>query len=389
MKREDAARELEFAAQACSDAGRGHAVLKNVLLHVGDGVISVASSDGDVTVRTKIDAEVKQAPSEVVMVPGRVLADALAAMEGERVELRGLDGKEGRLVVACGKSVIRIACSPDASSYPTLPTLDDESEREATNVSSVALRAAFRLTKPVASHATSGFDLRCAQLTMGQGRVLVYATDGARLARAVETSSTLKKVKKDRLVLVPVRAMSMIDSITPDQDEDHGDVVTVIDVGGRFVCFQSRADDRMLFARHPEVKFPDCNSALPPDQDDDCSCLVDRTALDAALKRAALMAASRGESTVLLGPVTKQGLSAALTNPDLGATAEDVAVDDYTRGGEPGVIHVAISFMVDAVRALRQHDTLSLRWRPDGKMITVRPNDEELGSMVVIAGVSR
>src|SRR5580765_2327865 len=150
-------------------------ILAGILLTAGDGRLSLAATDMELSLRTSVDAEVEGAGAAVV--PGRLLVDLARLLPESRVTIEHRP-EEGVLRVECGSYSSRLN-TYSVDDFPRLPEIDESTlhsvDRAALleTVSRVSRSASRDESRPVLTGILVKFE---------GGKLVMAATDSYRLS---------------------------------------------------------------------------------------------------------------------------------------------------------------------------------------------------------------
>lgn len=287
-------------------------VLSHILLKAGEGHLSLAATDLEVSLTSWCKAEVKEEGS--IAIQAKKLLEIIRASSGDEVTLR-ID-QPGMLTILAGNSVFKIRGLP-SEDFPSLTEVESDT--------SVSLAfPTFRNMIGKVFFAISGeesrFQLAGALMQFLEESMVLVATDGHRLA-LVET--VVDDVEETEGVLVPRKALQELQRFEGEdlvfRRNDHHLSFTV----GR----------RQLICRILEGTFPDYDRVIS--QDNDKVVVVDRKALSEVIHRVSLLTGDRTRAIRMELESGQLVFSAA--NPDLGEAREEVPCDFDGKGVSLGV----------------------------------------------------
>lgn len=245
-------------------------ILQALLLRASGDTLEVAGTDLEVAVRCRISGiEVKQEGE--IAPPATRLVHVLREFEEDRLRL---STSRGKLRIEGGEAEVEIAGHEESSKFPDLPRFTEEkavSLRAGTWVRAVR-RTAFAVAREAGRFAVNGTLVR-----VHDGKFLLVATDGRRLAW---TGSSLEDEgsSHEARAVVPVKGLLTLGR-APSGSEDR----IPMTVGGGQVAF--RVGSAEIFAREIEGEFPNYDQILSREYPSQISIPV--APLERALRRAA------------------------------------------------------------------------------------------------------
>src|ERR671934_1912180 len=150
-------------------------ILTGILLRADAGVLTVAATDMELSVRTSLDAQVEG--EGAVVVPGRLLLDIARGLPGSEVAIEHRE-EEGLVRITCGPSNYRLN-TYSAADFPRLPTVEGA---ELHSVERAGLLDAVTRVQRSASRDESRPVLTGILLRFESGRIVAAATDSYRLS---------------------------------------------------------------------------------------------------------------------------------------------------------------------------------------------------------------
>lgn len=277
----------------------GIPALTGVHMEVGEGSLTLTTTDLEVSARLTVDVDGQEAG--VALVPARLLADTVKSLSDAPVEFEA-DAGQARIRCAAYEGSLRLLPVED---FPTLQTptgtrITVDAPAFAEAVGQVARAASRDEARPV---------LTGVLLEVSREGLTLVATDSYRLAvrELIATAATEAKA------IVPERALSEVGRAA--QSIDKGAMELTIDesqvtftVGG-FV----------LTSRLIEGEFPNYRALLP--EASDSRLVASRQQLIDAVKRVGLLA--RDNTPVRL-EFNQLGVKLSSSSPDVGQAVEAV-----------------------------------------------------------------
>jgi DNA polymerase-3 subunit beta len=148
--------------------------LSGILVNADENGVALAATDGEMGLRTKLEAEVESQGS--VLLPGRLLADIARSLGGPKVEIEVREA-ERDVEIRSGASSFHLRVLP-AADFPKLP---DEGE-EPLKIPAAALASTVELVAPAASRDDMRPVLTGVLVSVSGEEMTMVATDSYRLA---------------------------------------------------------------------------------------------------------------------------------------------------------------------------------------------------------------
>lgn len=321
------------------------------------GALTLTATDGDLSVRTRISAEVES--GGVVVVPGRLLADVARQLPAGGVSIASSEG--GLLDLQCGTAAFKLRLLP-ADDFPPVTPLEGSSVdlpvgEFAETIEQVAKSASRDETRP---HLTGIL------LSVDGDKLRSVATDSYRLA--VRTTKIGSPVSERIEANVPARALQEAVRVT------EGSESVSITLTDRQISFA--AADTLLVSRLIDGQFPDFEQLLPDSYehvlDIEVSELLD------AVRRVSLLAQ---RNTPLKVSLSDGELEVSAQTTDVGEARETIPAPDFK--GESLEIGFNPDFLregLDSVHTERARFKLISPFRPG---LIVAGDDDEFMYLVM------
>lgn len=294
--------------------------LAGIQLLAETGSLRLTATDGDLTIRSRVSAEVESGGT--VVVPGRLLADV--ARQLPKGDVSVFVNESGLLQIECGTASFKIRLLPP-DDFPPAPEIDgasvilpvlDFSE----TIDQVAKSASRDETRP---HLTGIL------LSVDGDKLRAVATDSYRLA--VRTTTISEAVPQKIEANVPARALQEATRIAEGSEK------VEITLGERQIAFA--ANDSLLVSRLIDGQFPDFEQLLPDSYEHELEVEVGE--LSDAIKRVSLLAQ---RNTPLKVSLSEGELEVSAQTTDIGEAREVIPAPDFV--GDP----LEIGFNPDFLR---------------------------------------
>ena len=323
----------------------GLPMLSGVRLEVSEGQVSIEATDLELTARRVVRREVTGDGAGSVVVPGKALVKAVAAMGEPEIVLESCDGRSG-LDVRAGTRTVTLQGWPtdDWPAAPRVAAIDPIASIEASAVSDaferVALCASSDEARPV---------LTCVALFFRDdpAALEVVATDSYRLGVARLPLEAGFRVSKGPL-LVPARGIRFL--ARQLKRAEGGVQVWALEASAGGASRASRiafsVADAEWTVRTVEGEFPNWKQVVP--NPGGGSFEFDPEELGSALRAATSVRSTMGAPVRL---TLDRTCSLALKDPDLGEMREALTEARFSPNGA-GAMEVAFNpeYLTDAIR---------------------------------------
>jgi len=172
-KRDELVSKLAVVSRAVSTRAATQA-LSGILLDATDGSVTLAATDGEMGLRTGLEADV--ADSGAILLPGRLLAELARSLGEETVEIESRES-ERDVEIRSGGSSFHLRVLP-AEDFPGLP----EQAEQPLKIPAAALAETVELVAPAASRDDMRPVLTGVLVSAAGEEMTMVATDSYRLA---------------------------------------------------------------------------------------------------------------------------------------------------------------------------------------------------------------
>lgn len=331
--REALLRHLQIAVRGVSTR-TSIQVLCGIMLAARDGELHLASTDMELSVRTRIAADI--AGDGVAIVPGKLLVDIVRHLPGASVSFVVVDRT---LTVSSDHSEYTLKTYAE-DDFPQLPP----TAGALVSVDKSTFVSAIQSVSRSASNDESRPVLTGVQVKLTADALTMVATDSYRLSfRESQVSTSLPEAVE---AIIPARALEELGRIA--ESSPAGALAFGIDAGHALFGI----DETWVTARRIEGQFPNHAQLIP--QSFEHVARVDRHELLEVVNRARLMA-QRNSPLRLAFDETELVVSA--TTQDIGAATETLSIE---YDGEPLTIGFNADFLRDGVQSV------------DGDVVTIQ-----------------
>ena len=276
-------------------------VLSNILLEARDDGVWMSGTDLDVAVRVRVPADVAQAGS--LTAPGKKLQEISRELPDQPVEV---SVRGDQLELRCGRSTFKLNGLP-SDEFPSLPGINFE---EGWSVTGKELQRLIHHTSFAVSTEESRPILNGVLWELRDGLMRMVATNGHRLARMAVPAGPSSATSAD--FIVPPAALQQVQRLFKSEDE--------LDVArdGNHLGFRSSGTE--IYTRLIEGSYPNYEQVIP--KDNDRNAIVEKAALESAVRRMAVVASDQTHRIRLV--FDKDRVRLNVLTPDLGEGQDEL-----------------------------------------------------------------
>jgi len=324
-------------------------VLSNVLLTVNDTDLQLTATNLDVAIQRNVLADVEE--SGAVTVPARTLTGIVKELSSPEVELQ-LESRN-ILTIRCGSSVFKLRGLPAEE----FPPIEIPAEEPLLSLPQERLRKMIRQTGFAASTDETRYILNGLYFHLLGSKLALVATDGRRLALAVEALSDeegqnetlspvvlIQETEKDteKGFVIPTRTVQELQRLLGDAG-----TVNIALTENRVAFFLHGGDNEqtILTSKIIEGTYPDYRQVIP--KQSQIRAVIVREELLHALRRAELVTSDRASLVKLTFEPNQLAIMAR--SPDIGEAVETLAIQ---YNGERFEIGFNPVYLLDVLRAL-------------------------------------
>ena len=341
-------------------------VLSNILLETKQDGIELVATDLEIGMRGHYKAEVLEPGS--CAVSARKLYEILKELPDSEI---ALTAQENNWVqIQTGKSQFKIV-GLAASEFPALPTVEREGRIAipGTGLASLIRKTLFAVGDNDARYILNGLMIT---LTSSEKKVTMrlVGTDGHRLAVAESElpPGPATDLPKEIKAIIPRKAAQEMRRLV---EEEEGE--PLLGFTKNLVTFQKSG--LFLTSRVMEGTYPNYQQVIPKDSSK--KAVVDRAALEGALRRVAVL--SKDKTNAVRVTLETGRLTLFTSNPDVGEATEDLTVQ-YR--GENLTTGFNVRYLLDAL-AVMDGETVHLEMKNALSPCLLRPEGDP-GFMCVI-----
>lgn len=331
--REALLRHLQVAGRGVSSR-TSIQVLAGIRLAAREGELHLAATDMELSVRTRLQADV--AGEGVVVVPGKLLIDIIRLLGGQQVVL---ELRDGTLTVTSDQSTYTLNTF-DADDFPQLPATGGQ----LFSIDKDAFLHTVQAVSRAASQDESRPVLTGVKVQISSESLTMVATDSYRLS--VKDTALTTDLADVAEAIIPARALDELVRIA----EASPAAVLAVGIEANQILFG--IDEAWVTARRIEGQFPNHNQLIP--QAFEHAATIDRAELLEVVNRTRLMAQ---RNSPLRLHFHDQTLTISASTQDVGAATESLSV---RYEGEELTIGFNADFLRDGVQSI-EDDTLTLQ----------------------------
>lgn len=311
--------------QGAVETKRTIPILSHCLVEADTQGLRLAATDLEVGVRLFCPARVKDEGGSAV--PARRLLDIVRSVGDSEVRLRTIENDW--IHVTAGRSGFKLAAMKQ-DAFPNFPAVPEP----LATVPAGALHGLIERTAFAVGDSEGRCALNAALLILKPDCVEMAATDGSRLALASEETKP-DRLKNDERLLIPRRALGMLQRLAGAQDSDTPIAIARDDGHLFFTC-----RDSLLITRMIAGEFPKYEAVLP--QSNGAHATLDASTFGDALERVSLLASEHHHGVNLA--LEPGHITISATGGDTGEATESV---DASYAGEPLRIGFNCLFLQD------------------------------------------
>ena len=308
-------------------------VLSGLQVTLRPGEVEFTGSDLELTIRSKVKAQVEGEGSAVLV--ARLLVDTLSKLSSDTVTVE-IGDDQAKIEGGRFRTEIRTLAAAD---FPRLP----EPEGDAATVAGAPLADGLRQIVPAASRDDARPILTGVLIAATAEGVRLVATDSYRLA--VRDLEGISLLPEGRTVLVGAKGLGELQRLLGASDVE-------VFLGDRYVTF--RLEGTELTARLIEGDFPNYQQLIPGGYPNKLT--VERDALTDAVERVSLVGGTGRDSTPIKLAMSGDGLELTATAQDVGQSYEPV---EAKYEGSDVTVAFNSRFLLDGIEAAeltRDHD---------------------------------
>ncbi len=329
-------------------------ILSNILFESTDEGLRLSSTDLEVGIRCQVKADVKSGGA--LTVPAKPLGEFLRTLEdGRELALKSADGQ--KIEIRSGRDRCTLACLPK-DDYPILPEFNLE---KAIHLNQTVLREMIRKSAFAVSTDETRYVLNGVDFLLENGKMILVATDGRRLAY-IQREISDKKASIN--AIIPTKAVNELARVLGAEEKGAEFRMSFTE---NQVTFQYK--NVVIISRLIEGNFPNFDQVIPKGHDIQLRLKSKQILL--ATQRAAVGTMERGGSVRYSLSVGRLQISASAQGR---VEVESEVEVDYK--GEPFAIAFNPAYLVDVFKSL-EADEVFLEFSTPLNPGVIRPVSDE------------
>jgi DNA polymerase-3 subunit beta len=279
-------------------------ILSNVLLQAVEGELRLTTTDLDVGVRGRVEAQVERTGATTL--PARRLFSIVRELPAAEIYTE-VDTKN-LASIRSGSSYFKILGLPEEE-FPPLARFENAKEF---SIAQKDLKDALRKTSYAISTDETRYVLNGILLSFKENKLTAVATDGRRLALADLELEFPRSQEID--VIVPTKAVLELQRLVKEE----GDVK--LSIGENQIAFE--LNDALLVSKLIEGNYPNYRQVIPSEAKERIT--LEREIFLNAVRRVSLLASEKSNSVKLI--FSKGNMDIVAVTPDVGEAKESLPV---------------------------------------------------------------
>jgi DNA polymerase-3 subunit beta len=301
-------------------------ILSHFLLEAKDNQVAVAATDLEVSFRGFFPAEVME-PGALTL-PAHYVHNLIKELPGDSLDLTGTESSNVKIQV--GESLYQLLGLP-ADQFPPVPEIADLTlvEVESPLLKEMIEKTIFSVSVDDLQYHLSGIFWERHQESEGYQLRLV-STDGHRLTLIQRPLPASEQFAIEEGILIPRKGVAEISRLLAEEEK--------VGLGLSKKSLALQADNKYLFIRLLEKKFPDYRRIIP--EGFTFRFALSRQVLYETIRRISLLSTERFRGVVL--SLGQDALEVTFQNPEVGEGREVLPLS--LEAGDPGELPIQIGF---------------------------------------------
>jgi DNA polymerase III subunit beta len=327
-------------------------VLSNILIEASAEGVRLSGTDLDTAVSVLIPADVEEPGA--ITAPARKLQEIARELSPAPVHL---ETQADTVSISSGRSKFRLNGLP-RDEFPTFPQVDFGESGETWSLTGAELHQMIAHVAFAVSTEETRPILNGVLWQLREGEMLMVATNGHRLAKM-----TLPRAESGATgdLIVHPRALQQVEKLFKADDR--------VEVARSENHLGFRGDGVQIFTRLIEGPYPNYEQVIP--KDNDKSMIVDKSVLNGAIRRMAIVASDQTHRIrmSLGGPMVRFSVQ----TPDLGEANEELPVEYH---GDPLEIGFNANYLLELLRYMPA-DEIKMSFKAPERASTMEPVGNE------------
>lgn len=307
-------------------------ILEGIYISASKNGVTLIGSDMDVSIQTKIDADVIEEGN--VVIDSKIFGEIIRKLPNSEIKIEVI--KDDTVQITCEKSVFNVVYM-NGEDYPSLPEVDDNKKIEFPQnilknmIKGTSFAIAQDETRPI---------LQGILFEIKEKKLNLVALDGYRLAIKSEYVDSELEME----IVIPGKTLNEVSKILEDSDES-----VEITFTNNHILFN--LGETKIISRLLEGKFVNYNSLLP--QEHKILVSVDKQHFQNGIERASLMA-KEGNSYLIKLNIQQDNIIIT-SNSQLGKVREEVVSDLQGEG-----IEIAFNsrYLIDVLKNIEEENVI-------------------------------
>jgi DNA polymerase-3 subunit beta len=301
-------------------------ILSHFLLQAGDANVEISATDLEVSFRGFYPAEVLEAGA--LSMPAHYFFNLVKELPGEVLELTGTETSNLQIVV--GESRYQLHGLP-ADQFPPIPEIREQNLApvESPKLREMIEKTIFAVSVDDLQYHLSGIFWEKVEAE-GAFQLRLVSTDGHRLTLVQRPLPGSEEFAIEDGILIPRKGVAEISRLLAEEER--------VALGLSKKSLALKADDKYLFIRLLEKKFPDYRRIIP--ETFQFRFALNRREFFETLRRISLLSTERFKGVIL--KLMPEYLEATFNNPEVGEGRELLPLILET--GEPDALPLEIGF---------------------------------------------
>lgn len=304
-------------------------ILSNILLEVSDGKLKLTTTDLDIGISCEYPVE--SVEMGAITIPTKRFSEIVRELPNSQIDITVR--KNNTVVIQTESCEFKIMGLPK-DEFPKLPEFKD---KEVIKIQQTLLKEMINKTSFAVSHDESRYVLNGILFKIENGKIVLVATDGRRLAlieKGIDDS-----VNKNINIIIPNKTISELSRNLKDEGE------MLIVLGNNQVLFD--LGKIHIISRLIEGEFPDYRQVLPTEQENKIK--VNREKFLLALKRSAVLTTLDYQAVKI--EIFKNKLVISKSTPDIGESREELILEYL---GKELAIGFNPVYLIDVLKNLQE-----------------------------------
>lgn len=307
-------------------------ILEGIYIHASKNQLTLVGSDMDVSIQTKVEADVLEEGS--IVIDSKIFGEIIRKLPNSDIRIEIIENDT--VQITCEKSVFNVVYM-NAEEFPQLPKIDETKQIQVPQnilknmIKSTSFAIAQDETRPILQGIL--FEIKDKNLNL-------VALDGYRLAIKSEYLDN----DFDLDIVIPGKTLNEVAKILEDSES-----LVNITFTNNHILFN--LDDTKIISRLLDGKYVNYNSLLP--QEHKLLVEVNRQELQNCIERASLMVKEGNSNLIKLN--IKEDMMVITSNSQLGKVREEVAINLQGEG-----IEIAFNsrYLIDVLRSMEEEVVL-------------------------------